>query len=154
MLGPVAPLTRRPWAAWQSGHSRRPPSSKRCRWLGLSPSPKPFHYYGLRAYKRVRSIAGGSNVLQLTEASRLKVGDQVIAEVGGERGKARKRCIYCARSFAQGAIRSGLPSCSSIAGMATANTSEHHLSRARYFDRLREVGDLVDPQMVHQHGGP
>jgi len=28
----------------------------------------PFDYHGLRAYKRIGSIAGGSNVLQLTEA--------------------------------------------------------------------------------------
>ena len=54
-----------------------------------TPSAGPFNYYGLRAYKRVGSIAGGSNVLQLTEASTFKIGDQVIVEVGGERGKGQ-----------------------------------------------------------------
>jgi hypothetical protein len=53
------------------------------------PSAGSFYYYGLRAYKCVGSIAGGSNELHLTEASTFKVGDQVIVEVGGERGKGQ-----------------------------------------------------------------
>ena len=52
-----------------------------------TPSRESFYYYGLRGYKCVGSIAGGSNVLQLTEASTFKVGDQVIVEVGSEKGK-------------------------------------------------------------------
>jgi hypothetical protein len=59
--------------------------------IGLlkTPSPGPLDNYGLRPNKRVGSIAGGSNVLQLTETSTFKVGDQVIVEVGGERGKGQ-----------------------------------------------------------------
>src|SRR5438874_2645186 len=54
-----------------------------------TPSPLTDDNYGLRAYKRVGSIAGGSNVLQLMETSTFKVGDQVIVEVGGEIGKGQ-----------------------------------------------------------------
>ncbi len=43
--------------------------------------------YGMWAYRRVGSIAAGSNVLQLTGLSSLGVGDPIIIEVGGEAGK-------------------------------------------------------------------
>jgi hypothetical protein len=42
--------------------------------------------FGLRDYRNIGSIAGGSNVLHLRDASIFTVGDQLIVEVGGEIG--------------------------------------------------------------------
>jgi hypothetical protein len=58
-------------------------------WGQTQPAPATSAALDLRAYRRIGSVAAGSNVLKFAEPTDFQTGDQIIVEVGGEEGKGR-----------------------------------------------------------------